>query len=57
MYIHIQAKTVLAETVETKLKDLDGAKIQFTGINTFKGGKVVWVKVFHLKCKFDISNQ
>ncbi len=47
IYIHIQAKTVLAETVEKKLKDLDGAKIQFTGINTFNGGKVVWVKVFH----------
>lgn len=39
-----ETKTVLTETVEAKLKDLHGTKIQFTGINTFNGGKVVWVK-------------
>jgi len=40
-----EAKAVIAEAFESKLKDLNGTQLGFNGgLDYFKGGKVVWVK-------------
>ena len=54
-----QAKSVIAEAFESKIKDMEGTQLGFNGgLDYFNGGKVVFVKVrasVSFKLDFNVS--